>query len=630
LYSHCKITSAPTASPTPMQIHVIDLKGDKYTYVVTPDTTIEDIKNLAKADTGMLFDDINLKDKNDKVLDKHASDLDYNKIVHDDTLTMFFYVHVQTEDGTKYTYEVSPDDSVDDLEDRIKADIKKDTGKEPGDLDLADSFGDAVKSGELGKDNNVKHDDTLFLRPSCPSNEALQTCSNYGYSYCIGRGKSLCTWCNGRSGKVKECIAGKNANLCNVGNAAFSHCKVTEAPTVPKNRCPAGEVYTGSAWACDDKSLENEGFGPATWTKTSRCRGFDDKNMNYKNKKGQHICVESDAGALGYKYGDKCSQKVTFEEAKAHCASMNARLCTNDELQHSCAERTGCDYDYVHVWSGSPCKPSGKFKGGSKGHFVMPGDMRKWNNRNIEDGTVAQGFVFNGAFLPNLKDYIIWPETGFESEGWILPLGQRYRYMDVINDLFGLKEDRICDPEDDEFGRCCIPDSYDERKFFTRCCADYGETPKCEKCPEGKTSLPGDGKDLDDCFCIEGSLDEFGGCSGPDKEKPTGIVTARPTMTSAPTPEPKSLTCPLRSDYYACPKLSRAACIAASNEMSKQRFLPLDQRTGGCYRCTGATNKNKCIGIPGEHVGHAFICEMNDYSHCPAEYDADDVSGAGV
>ena len=46
-------------------------------------------------------------------------------------------------------------------------------------LDLADKDGNGVTLGKLFKDNEVNHNDELFLRPACPSNEALLKCPTY-------------------------------------------------------------------------------------------------------------------------------------------------------------------------------------------------------------------------------------------------------------------------------------------------------------------------------------------------------------------------------------------------------------------------------------------------------------------
>ena len=63
--------------------------------------------------------------------------------------------------------------------------------------------------------------------------------------------------------------------------------------------------------------------------------------------------------------------------------------------------------------------------------------------------------------------------------------------------------------------------------------------PGVRKRPPGKTSLPGFSKDADACFLHRGSLDEEGGCTGPDISTPdvNGMVTRAPTTddTKAPT-----------------------------------------------------------------------------------------------
>ena len=123
-----------------------------------------------------------------------------------------------------------------------------------------------------------------------------------------------------------SCLPTTSKHFCEVGQGAFGHCVATEAPTEPANYCPAGFVFTGSRWACDDRDLEKLGYGPATWKTTNRCRGFDNVKRNYKNAKGEYICVETDAGALGYKYGDACSKMVTYEDAKAHCERPSGLL----------------------------------------------------------------------------------------------------------------------------------------------------------------------------------------------------------------------------------------------------------------------------------------------------------------
>ena len=176
-YDHCAITDAPTAAPTPMIIHVVDLDGNKFTYEVTGTDVIKTIEEKAATDAGMDVDDVNLKEADDTILDKPFSSLNFNKIVHDDTLYMYYYIHVVTEDGTKHTFEVKPDDSVESIKDKIK-------DKTGVDVDVfIDNGSNEVDTGKLNSGgNNVKHDDTLYVRPSCPSDNALKFCPSYGYS----------------------------------------------------------------------------------------------------------------------------------------------------------------------------------------------------------------------------------------------------------------------------------------------------------------------------------------------------------------------------------------------------------------------------------------------------------------
>lgn len=78
-----------------------------------------------------------------------------------------------------------------------------------------------------------------------------------------------------------------------------------------------------------------------------------------------------------------CSKQMPWTEAKRYCAAFGYRLCSIEELQNACAERTGCDYDYSWVWTMNRCKvPNGVPGGGTMGHIAMPGDMKKWTRRH--------------------------------------------------------------------------------------------------------------------------------------------------------------------------------------------------------------------------------------------------------
>lgn len=128
---------------------------------------------------------------------------------------------------------------------------------------------------------------------------------------------------------------------------------------------------------CAGNSILNPNVGPATW------KGFKGNKGQCQGDPGAFtpgVCSESDKDAGGPGV-ELCSNFVTFSEAKFFCESkMQARLCTSEELKHSCAESTGCDYDYTWIWSSTPCTASAAL-GGGQGRLVGPGDMKKWNSR---------------------------------------------------------------------------------------------------------------------------------------------------------------------------------------------------------------------------------------------------------
>ena len=265
---------------------------------------------------------------------------------------------------------------------------------------------------------------------------------------------------------------------------------------------------------------------------------------------------------------------------------MKARLCTREEIAASCAERTGCDYDYSFIWTSSPCRPSEGFGAGRFGHFVGPGDMKKWVNRYAKQP--APGFPWaDGAIIVPSTHNVEWPESGLKELGFIKPWGYNYRYTDAMKALLG-EDINICNPLDKENGQCCFPDSYQKTKFFVRCCADYGTTPACERCPPGKTSLPGYSKGLDSCFCTGGSLDEDGGCTGPDEGNPdlNGIVTRTPTSAETPSPTfpPTLPECPQVQMEEYCRKFnSENACRKSpkgDSFLREQRLLDIEERPG--------------------------------------------------
>lgn len=53
-----------------------------------------------------------------------------------------------------------------------------------------------------------------------------------------------------------------------------------------------------------------------------------------------------------------CHAFETFEVAEAKCASINARLCTEDEMTSDCTKGTGCQFDFEMIWTSTPVPPS--------------------------------------------------------------------------------------------------------------------------------------------------------------------------------------------------------------------------------------------------------------------------------
>ena len=47
-------------------------------------------------------------------------------------------------------------------------------------------------------------------------------------------------------------------------------------------------------------------------------------------------------------------KELTWSKAHKFCDNQSARICTRTELEASCAEETGCNFDYRLVWSKTP------------------------------------------------------------------------------------------------------------------------------------------------------------------------------------------------------------------------------------------------------------------------------------
>ena len=97
--------------------------------------------------------------------------------------------------------------------------------------------------------------------------------------------------------------------------------------------------------------------------------GCDTAAANIDETHAVRCC--SDVAIGGWRKKDTCNvwadsnswgacKELTWSEANDLCIKQSARLCTRRELEASCAEETGCNFDYRLIWSKTPAS-DGKF-----------------------------------------------------------------------------------------------------------------------------------------------------------------------------------------------------------------------------------------------------------------------------
>lgn len=144
----------------PMQIHVKTPDGKTLTFQVEPTDTIEDVKQKVEDEIGMPIPDQRMQFEGEELNDPATLD-DYN-IKNGDTLFLDpMKIHVKHWDGRVITFNVQPDDTIDDIKTRVeeKEDIPKDDqrltfGGQPLDED-----------DKTLRDYGIKHESTLDLEP---------------------------------------------------------------------------------------------------------------------------------------------------------------------------------------------------------------------------------------------------------------------------------------------------------------------------------------------------------------------------------------------------------------------------------------------------------------------------------
>jgi len=82
-------------------------------------------------------------------------------------------------------------------------------------------------------------------------------------------------------------------------------------------------------------------------------RPITGSTMEYGNKS---VCGSTKRHDLVNSSYNGCSGPVTWREASNFCEGAGGRLCTLAELEADETHGSGCNYDYQHIWSSTPCE----------------------------------------------------------------------------------------------------------------------------------------------------------------------------------------------------------------------------------------------------------------------------------
>lgn len=136
--------------------------------------------------------------------------------------------------------------------------------------------------------------------------------------------------------------------------------------------CGGGDTYA-YVRCCADVRSRFSGTPPSSVaTVTSNAfkstLSCDELGWDMVDVDGQKVCgaslvqVKPDGG-LG------CSDRMTFAEATRTCATINARLCTHDELAAGATANTGCALDTRRVWTSTLCGGGAVSQAGNGEYF---------------------------------------------------------------------------------------------------------------------------------------------------------------------------------------------------------------------------------------------------------------------
>ncbi|KAL7543422.1 hypothetical protein ACHAXR_012703, partial [Thalassiosira sp. AJA248-18] len=119
----------------------------------------------------------------------------------------------------------------------------------------------------------------------------------------------------------------------------------TPVPTTPVAQYKA--VCGSTNGGCKDNPVLGE---DETELHEVRCCADTNLGTDWSKKTGCTVWGESEISGV-------CYPSKTLAEATDLCSSVNARLCTEQELLGDCTRGTGCGYDGQHNWSSTPFTP---------------------------------------------------------------------------------------------------------------------------------------------------------------------------------------------------------------------------------------------------------------------------------
>jgi Tfp pilus assembly protein PilZ len=134
--------------------------GDICKLQVNPDDPIRDIKDRVKKQLGIPVDE--QRPTFDGKPLKDSTTLDDNGIKHGDTIDLEpMQIHVREPNGKKHTFDVSPNDTIDQIKDQV---LDK-TGIPKKDQRLTHKGSPLTSPNKTLRDCGIKHKDTLDLQP---------------------------------------------------------------------------------------------------------------------------------------------------------------------------------------------------------------------------------------------------------------------------------------------------------------------------------------------------------------------------------------------------------------------------------------------------------------------------------